>query len=424
MVASAIAIPTFGSGRALIATDLADGVHTLQVTTETPDSAIAIWGFGSTKYLIGTVESEGIHTLCVSTESPDSGIAVWGWGSEKYVIGTIESDGVHVLCVTTDEPDSAIAMPAFQSGRVILATVESDGVHVPVVTDAESGDAPFALWEWGNQKTIIAADTSGDGPAVVPVVLGMEPPYDPDAAAYIAATGELFPDALNAMVVGIKADGDWDLLGAFKKAIGVPNLAASLIDLRNPAFTGTAANTPGHSATEGWSFTAASSQYIDTGWRCGATDSKGSLDSVHVGLRMLAFTGAFVSIVVVSSPDKFLGWFAIVNGDTNFRANQAFSGPANDAANPAAPGHLIGTRTAPNAIAAYRDGGSAGTNTTASTTIPAQNFFIACRNNSGNPDAFSTGRVGVFHAGAGLDAAAAARITARIDTYCAAAGET
>ncbi len=425
MAASAIAIPTFGSGRALLATDLTDGVHTLQVTTDAPDSAIAIWGFASTKYVIGTVEADGIHTLCVSTDSPDSGIAVWGWGAEKYVLGTVETSGVHVMCVSTDSPDNAIAMPGFGNGVVIFATVESGGVHVPVVSDAESGDAPFALWEWGNEKTVLAADTSGSGPAVIPLVLGLGPAYDPDAQAYIDATGALFPDALNTFVLGVKAAGLWDdHLGSMKFAIGVPSLAASLIDLRNTAFNGTAVNNPTHSATAGWTFDKASSQYIDSGWKVAAAGSKASQDSVHIGLRLMSAPvdgGANLSLSFTNPYG--LGFGYLFNGFVDFSANDS-SGPLSNNPATVVGAGWIGTRTANNARATYRAGVLNSSDTAASSGLTGHNSFISARNAAGTPANFATSRITAWHAGAGLDASQSAALDTLIATYAAACGET
>lgn len=248
------------------------------------------------------------------------------------------------------------------------------------------------------------------------------PSYDADAQAYIDATGELFPDDLNTLVLGIKAAGLWDdHLGSIKKAIGVPSLAASLIDLRNTAFNGTAVNTPGHSATTGWSFVAASSQYINLNWTGGAANSKATQNSVHFGLRMRANTGNFFACVSNGS-SAVLGWLPVSNGTTILNANNLAS--ATDTTNPASPGHLIGTRTASTTAVVYRGGTSVASNSNASVAVPSGNLLIASRNNAGTPDAFSTGRATIAHMGAGLDASQAAELTTLFDAYATAAGET
>lgn len=246
------------------------------------------------------------------------------------------------------------------------------------------------------------------------------PSYDPDAAAYIDATGELFPDALNTLVLGIKAAGLWDdHLGSIKKAIGVPSLAASMVDLRNPAFVGTAYNTPTHSATEGWGFTAASSQYIDSGWQCGVTDSKGSLNSVHVGLRAMASSAGIPTATY--GPNVYFGFHQFGNGTQYFDANGALG--LQTTQNPVAPGHYIGTRTGPNAKEVYRAGASIASDTGASIELSPYNIFIGARNLNGSPQSYFTGRITLAHYGAGLNDAQAAALTALFDAYATAAGE-
>ena len=254
------------------------------------------------------------------------------------------------------------------------------------------------------------------------------PSYDADAQAYIDATGELFPDDLNTLVLGIKAAGLWDdHIGSIKKAIGVPSLAASMIDLRNTAFNGTAVNTPTHSATAGWGFTAASSQYINSGWQVPATGSKATLDSVHIGVRLKAGGGVgqgLCSAYTDSAPERYCGFLSFANGDQDVcfhGGNSAIFGPTQ---NPVAPANYIGTSTGTNASATYVNGASAATSAAASTATIAVNVSIGALNNKGTPQNFFTGRVTLWHGGAGLDASQAAALNTLFDAYAAAAGET
>jgi hypothetical protein len=245
--------------------------------------------------------------------------------------------------------------------------------------------------------------------------------YDPDAQAYIDATGELFPSALNTLVLGIKAAGLWDdHIGSIKKAIGVPSLAASMIDLRNTAFNGTAVNTPTHSATEGWGFTAASSQYIDSAWKVPATGSKASQNSVHVGLRIMASTvNGGMSVAMTYTNPNWMGFGYLFNGNIDWGASgpQLHLTPAT-----VTPCGIIGVRTSANAQAVYRNGSSIGSDSAASTGTVNLNLPIGARN-VGTPDNFSTSRITVFHAGAGLDATQAAALDTLFAAYATAAGE-
>lgn len=245
--------------------------------------------------------------------------------------------------------------------------------------------------------------------------------YDPDAQAYIDATGALFPDAVNALVLGIKAAGLWDNhLGSLKFAVGVPSLAASLIDLRNPAFNGTAVNSPTHSATAGWTFTAASSQYIDSGWGPTSTDGKASLNSSHLGFRMRAGgLGGQMPSCAYSNPNYF-GCLLMADGLQRFCLGDAVNLASSQ--NPAAPGYYIGTRTASDAKATYLNGASVAASTTPSVGLPPLKLFIGARN-AGGPDWFYTGRITAWHAGAGLNGSQAAALASLLDAYATAVGE-
>jgi len=251
--------------------------------------------------------------------------------------------------------------------------------------------------------------------------------YDADAQAYITATGELFPEALNALVVGIKAAALWDdHIGSIKKAIGVPSLAASLIDLRNTAFNGTAVNTPGHSATAGWDFLQASSQYIADPWGPGIGNSKGTQDDVHFGRRIrhaLNAGGSTVRTPGISNPDAatHFGVALMEPGIQFFKLNDNTNIGPTHATNYT--GHFIGSRIG-TARAVYRNSASVAADTQASTGVTNLALPIGARNLAGVIDGFFTGRISIQHGGAGLDAAQAAALTALFDTYAIAAGET
>ncbi len=249
---------------------------------------------------------------------------------------------------------------------------------------------------------------------------GGGPAYDPDAAVYIASTGELFPKALNVLVLGIKAAGLWDdHIGSIKKAIGVPSLAASMVDLRNPNLLGDAINAPGHSATEGWIFTSDSSQSIDTNWRCGAVDSKGTQDSVHVGMRIIAASGGHPGSVDSASASNRLGFEAFNTGIQRWFGNDGTT--LQSAENPATPAHYIGVRSSASARALYKDGSSLGNDSQASQIPASVNVLIGARHRHGGiVDAFLTGRLELWHAGAGLTAAQSSALVALFNAYCAA----
>ncbi|MGE3907510.1 MAG: hypothetical protein AB7F36_16280, partial [Reyranellaceae bacterium] len=192
-----------------------------------------------------------------------------------------------------------------------------------------------------------------------------------------------------------------------------------MVDLRNPNLAGTAFNAPVHSATDGWTFTAASSQHIDTGWKCGATDSKATQDSVHVGMRIMAASGGHPGSVDSASASNRLGFEAFSAGIQRWFGNDGTT--LQTAENPATPAHFIGVRTGASARALYRDGIGLANDSQASQTPADVNVMLGARHRHGGIiDAFLTGRLELWHAGAGLTAAQSATLMALFNAYCAA----
>ena len=66
MAASAIQFYDHTGTVRLIATDLVDGVHTRQVTTDAPDNAVTFVQPNGFVAKIGTVLTAGVHTICVT----------------------------------------------------------------------------------------------------------------------------------------------------------------------------------------------------------------------------------------------------------------------------------------------------------------------------------------------------------------------
>lgn len=66
MAASSIFFVDYTGTKRYIATDLTDGVHTLQVTTSPPNSTLAFEQPNGFIVRVGTVLTGEIHTLCVT----------------------------------------------------------------------------------------------------------------------------------------------------------------------------------------------------------------------------------------------------------------------------------------------------------------------------------------------------------------------
>lgn len=243
------------------------------------------------------------------------------------------------------------------------------------------------------------------------------PPLDADAEAYIAAANALFPAAVNALVLKIKADGNWDKLTAVKLAIGVPALTDSLIDLRNPSLNGTAVNTPGHDPEEGWSFTAASSQYIDSKFNPSVHAWQ---NSAHIGVRLRAHTtGAAANLV--DATGGLICVFGMSGSGNGTCVNCSSSGIMSVSAT--APGHIVGARTAASAQKKYKNGATVTSNTANSATPINGTVRIGAQYNGSSLSSYLTGRITAFHAGVGLADTDVANLTDAFDAYAAACGE-
>ncbi len=230
---SAIALEIFGSDKAVLATDVGNGVHTLKVTTDVPSDGIVVPGFGAAKYVIGTVKAGGVHTLCATTTAANAAIALEGAGANKILLGTVQSNGVHVIAVTTDAANGGVAIDAFGSGLITLGTVQSGGVHTLAAT--ATPDNGFGLASFAAGDAVLAAARSG---SIYSLALsGLAPPIDPEAAAYFTAAGitdNNAKTAINAFILASKAALGITLLSQFFDRIwilGNQNAAAALTDV-------------------------------------------------------------------------------------------------------------------------------------------------------------------------------------------------
>ncbi len=160
MTDSALALCAFGSDKAVVATDVTAGVHTVKVTTANPTDGIVVAGFGASRYVIGTVKSGGVHTLCATTSAANAAIALPGAGADKIVLATMQSNGVHVIAVTTNPATSGIVIDSFGAGFTALGTVQSGGVHILAVT--ATPDNGLAVASFGAGNSVIAAAKSGN----------------------------------------------------------------------------------------------------------------------------------------------------------------------------------------------------------------------------------------------------------------------
>lgn len=251
--------------------------------------------------------------------------------------------------------------------------------------------------------------------------------FDADAQAYINATEALFPDAVNTLVLGLKVTGSWGLIGSLKFAFGVPNLNSSLIDLRNVEFNGTAVNTPSHSATSGWTVVATSSQYIDTGWKGTAANSKASQNSIHFGLNIRSANTGFYVAAARDEGNVGIDYQTMFDGAQEFRINSSSAGGGSSpspAYSPVSPRAYILSRVSSSTATFYGNGELKQSFTINSNGNCNRSVYLGARNNAGTPDGFTSGRYSWVHFGAALDGAQAASIHTLLDAYAIACAAT
>lgn len=245
--------------------------------------------------------------------------------------------------------------------------------------------------------------------------------YDTDAAAYIGAAGELFPGKLNDLVLALKGFSVWAKIDSLIKAPGTPNIASSMVNLKNTAFNGTAVNSPTFSSTAGWTLTSGSSQYIDTHWYPGASGSGASQNSLHIGFRLKAVDPIVSAFICGAFGATGLG-FQTQEDSNLFNGNDTAG--IEDTTHTPAPSNIVGVRTSSSATAIYRNGSSVKTGTPASGTPPTSSLLIGAITSGGSPAAYAGGRLTAWFAGGALTATEVANINTALNTYMTAAGET
>jgi hypothetical protein len=245
---------------------------------------------------------------------------------------------------------------------------------------------------------------------------------DPDAAAYItaveAADGQSLETgvrtAINAFVVGCKADGIWSAIKAACILAGARTLNGALVPLVGSAPTNNNFASDGYDRKTGLKGNG-SNKYLNTNRNNNAdpqnnkhvsvylTEAHSGVAGIHLGTNAAATAGT--TQLASDTPA----------GSTNFSVNNT---GVNAIATGTADTGLIGASRASSAnFTAYRNGASS----TASLTSNTPNnisTFIFCRNGT---SVFSNARIAYYSIGESLNLALLnARVTALINAYAAA----
>lgn len=232
------------------------------------------------------------------------------------------------------------------------------------------------------------------------------------------AVGSAMRGYFDALISGIIADGDWgslDWLVALAPGSSTDEHDGR-VNLRNPAKILATVNTPTFTTGFGFSFNG-TDQYLHINEAPNAAGNVYAQNSAHVGIwcnQQNGSSGSRIQVGVVSGSAVQILPSTSTSG--SIRINDA-SGLALPTPSPASrTGGRIISRTGASARAAYLNGTSVASDTTASSTVP---------NNIAMPRvaaSYGVDRFWFYSSGSGLDAAAASRIHTRVNTFGLAVG--
>jgi len=241
--------------------------------------------------------------------------------------------------------------------------------------------------------------------------------YDPDAQAYITAVEAAdtqalevgVKDAINAFVVGCKADGIWSAIKASCIMAGARTLAGALVPLVGAA--------PTRFGTEGgWNYNRktglqgnGTNNCLNSNRANNADPQNNNHNAVHVQSAGLAGRS------VMAARGAAAGSNALGTGggarSRNSDVDTSISLPTG----------LFGASRAASSSFTIRAGGSNFAKTRASQTPVSDNLFVFADSSSGTPIGFSNGRYVFYSIGESLDLALLdARVTALINAIAAA----
>ena len=223
--------------------------------------------------------------------------------------------------------------------------------------------------------------------------------YDTDAQTYItaveAADGQALEtavrNAINAFVVGCKADGIWTAIKASCIMAGARTRAGALVPLVGPVPTefGTAG---------GWDYNRitgingnGTDNYIDTG-RSNASQGQ---NNIHLSV-MLSTVGSESNPYYIGASTSGFGVISAIGLNGMFSNN---SGQFGTAGKPYPPGFHAHSRSGTQ-VQIKRPAAAAFTDTITSTTPPNSNFYIFNINNAGTPGSqWSSAKVNFYSIG-------------------------
>jgi hypothetical protein len=235
---------------------------------------------------------------------------------------------------------------------------------------------------------------------------------DADAVAWgtaVTAAGGTYSGttlaALSTFIKAAKAHSYWTKITVFNPIAG-NQLTAALIQYASGSWaSATNHNFVSGDYTEATGLTGnGSTKYIDTGL---VPATSLTLNSTHLAVYNRSSNAAASAGLHIGADDatRSLRLYAPFTDGTSYcDMYDAGPGRVSSAALPSAYGFVIGSRTASNAIAIYRNGSSLATSSASQTSgLPiGQSIYVFARNNNGTPGQFVGHTLAAYSAGTGL----------------------
>ena len=237
---------------------------------------------------------------------------------------------------------------------------------------------------------------------------------DPDAQAFLNAaniTDVTQANAVNNLVIGMKADGLWTKMKAIYPIVG-GSASSHKWNLKDPrdldaAFRLQFTNSWTHSSTG----MTPSNAYADTFLK---PSTSLSLNSSHLSYYSRTNSNG-VEVEIGASTSNYYNLLEIrTSGTTYFLINQTAFTTALDSDSR---GFYLGNRQASNDIDGWRQGVKVVNGTTASSFLPAHNIYIGSYNDNGTASAFTTKQCAFASIGDGLTDTDATNLYNRVQTY-------
>lgn len=256
------------------------------------------------------------------------------------------------------------------------------------------------------------------------------PLYDPAAVALFArmsvqptaARKQLYSD----FIAGLKTDGLWAALDA-AWVIAAHDAQAARLNLKSASHTLSLVNSPAFTVDRGYAGDGSTS-YIDTLFTPSTDGVAYALNSASIGAYINGGTNTTDSNRAAIGTQDAGGNTAVIvargnGGELRGRVNVTSS---TEAFGPVASryGFSVLSRTASNLTTGYKNGVSASTSATTTSSLPAASFLIGASRFAGAalPSTLNDNRYAFAFVGAGLSAAQAANLNARVQTFLTAIG--